>query len=54
MVKWLPGVCAGADTDFMLCVYNDAVDSIPVEHGDALAVARRMPQGMQDYVNLAS
>ena len=35
-------------------MYNDSPDCIPAERGDSLAVARVMPQGMQDYVNLVS
>ena len=41
--KIIPGVCKGSDVSFMLCIYNDTVDSVTVEPGDVLAVARRMP-----------
>ena len=37
------GVCSGADTDLMLCIYNVTPAPISVETGDVLAVARSLP-----------
>ena len=42
-VKVLPGVCDGKDTDFILCLYNDTVDTVPLEAGMVLGYARSMP-----------
>ena len=34
----------------MLCIYNDSLESITVEPGDVLAVAREMPKGLEEVV----
>ena len=43
----LPGICTGESAELMLCISNDAFDTMSIETGDIMAVARKLPPGSE-------